>query len=142
MLYTTFYLHKTRRGSNAIEFWNALAIFTVAFLNNCIDRVTGVKKGWNTFTFDTTCQSNILENIWRVGQFYIVQVGYEVVTIGEVMSRKQFCDLCAEHLTFSDTHHIISLLNFLIQWRVVKIFSYPIWSCNSPAGKNQAIWNI
>lgn len=38
----------------------------------------------------------------EAGQFYMVQVGYEVVTIGEVMSRTQFCHFWAEHLTFSD----------------------------------------
>lgn len=57
--------YMTRRGSNAIEFQNEVAILTVAFLNNCIDRVTGVKKDWNTCIIDSRCLSNILENPWR-----------------------------------------------------------------------------
>lgn len=40
MLYTIFWFHMSRRGSNAKEFQNALAIFRVAFVNICIDRVT------------------------------------------------------------------------------------------------------
>lgn len=97
MLYTIFWFHMIRRGWNAIQLQNALAIFTVAFLNS-IDRVTGVKKGWNTCTIDTV-GTNARAISWKTveaGQFYMVQVGYEVVTTGEVTSRTQFCRFWAE----------------------------------------------
>lgn len=46
MLYTTFWLQTTRRGSNVIEFQNAVAIFTsVCFLKDHIARDNWGEEG-------------------------------------------------------------------------------------------------